>query len=133
MPFTGNEAQTEGYQRFNQGPQVICNALVMASSLPTTILAGASWTSGVIVTAGWKSIMFAATSTAIGALTIQRYLDLAGTVSLGSLSSQALSPGAANYLCVNDGLPYVSFVATITNPGGVSATISKTALILAST
>lgn len=71
-------------------------------------------TSGLIQAGGYPKIAVGAQSSTAGSVSVQRYIDQAGTVPQGVALTQALSAGVAGVLNVTDGLPFQSFIVTIT-------------------
>lgn len=102
----------------------------MPNAPASSIAAGGNWNSGVIPANGFPAILVAANSNQTGAIEIQRYADLAGTLAVGNQITAALSGTASNYAGVNDGLPWITFVVIITNTGGVVATLSGLTILL---
>ena len=99
-------------------------------NLPSTVAAGGSVTSSLIVTEGFSLISAGVTSTQAGSLTIQRYLDAGGTVPQGAASSVALTAASAANLDVLDGKPFASFRLSVSNSGSNAAALTGFALLL---
>ena len=70
-------------------------------------------TSVLLASGGYTKMALGATSSATGSLSIQRYLDPAGTIAQGAALSQALTAATPGVLNVTDGLPFASFTVTI--------------------
>lgn len=100
--------------------------------LAATVAAAGNTLSPVIPSNGWQKISAAVTSSQTGALQIQRYLDAAGTIPQGAVSTVALVAATQSNLNVNDGLPFMSFTVKITNTGGATANLSGVAVLLQS-
>lgn len=71
-------------------------------------------TSSLIAAGGYPKLAIGATSTTTGNISVQRYIDAAGTIPQGAALTQALTAGAAGVLNVTDGLAFQSFTITIT-------------------
>jgi len=91
---------------------------------PFTIGASSNWTSGLMFSMGFKALSVGLTSTQAGAINIQRYLDLAGTVVQGAASTVAIVANTAVVLNVYDNLPFTTFTIQVTNTGGSTATVN---------
>jgi hypothetical protein len=133
MPQVSNELNNQYWEPFANGPvaQTDISAWTGLNPVPpATIAAAGNWTSAVIVADGFKAIGIGVLSTQAGAITIQRYLDRAGLVPVGSLLSAAITGGTAQSLTVNDGVPFQSFKASITNTGASPANISNFCCLL---
>jgi hypothetical protein len=70
-------------------------------------------TSPLLLAGGYPKIAIGATSSATGSISVQRYLDQAGTIPQGPALTQSLTAGAAGVLNINDGAPFQSFTVTI--------------------
>ena len=131
----------EDTDRQNQVTVSVANPLPVSSSPsqpvvptpptppPATIAGGGSYQSGIIVSNGFRGIAAAATLTQAGTISIQRYIDVAGTILIGAASTQALSANTAGWVAVNDGLPCASFQVTVTNSSGSTGTLSNFAIL----
>lgn len=139
MPKVGTEALGQYWEPVANGPvaqvDLVADAPGLLGTLPTTgtIAASGNWTSSVIVSDGFKAIGMGAKSTQAGALNIQRYLDRAGQVPIGAVVTAALVAGTAQWVSVNDGVPFQSFTLQITNTGAGAATITNFDAILSAT
>jgi hypothetical protein len=98
--------------------------------LPGTIAAAGNFTSNVITSDGFRAIAAAVTSTQTGAISIQRYVDRAGTIPQGAALSTSLVASTSAVVNANDGVAFQSFTIKITNTGGSTATITGFALLL---
>ena len=97
---------------------------------PATLAASAAWQSGIIPCGGVPAIAASAQLTTAGTLTIQRYIDPAGTVLIGAAITQALAANTLGYAWNGrDGLPAASFQVTLTNTSGGTATITSVNLL----
>lgn len=100
---------------------------------PFTVGAGGNWTSGLMFSMGFKALTVGLTSTQAGVLSVQRYIDLAGTIAQGAASTTAISSGTPVVLNVYDNLPYVTFTIEVTNTSGASATVNPFGVLMNAT
>jgi hypothetical protein len=88
------------------------------AEVPPTPLAatggGATWTSDVIPTDGFKAVAAGVTAARAGTLAITRYIDEAGLVLL-DVTSVVLAAAVPNAVAINDGKAFGSFKIVITN------------------
>ena len=121
----------------DQGPQVnpggAMQVLVPASvhNLPSTISAGNHVTSNLILSDGMEIGAVGVTSTQGGMITVQRYLDDAGTIKQGAALAQAIR----RQLCCDPGdygrQSFLrSFTVDISNTGLSTATLSNLGILL---
>jgi hypothetical protein len=96
---------------------------------PSTIVASGSWNSGVMLANGANRLAAAVTSSQNGVLTIQRYIDAAGTIPIGIAPTQAITANTLAWTWVNDGMPFLSWRVTVTNTGGSTANLTNVALL----
>jgi hypothetical protein len=100
-------------------------------NLPASVPASGSVQTSLIVTEGYSLISAGVTASQNGAMSIQRYLDAGGTVPQGGALSVALTANSSANLDILDGKPFASFILTITNTNGGSASnLSNFALLL---
>lgn len=101
-------------------------------SLPTTgtIAASGSYQSQAIIGSGYSKLVIGAKSTQTGVITVQRFVDEAGQVPLGAPVTANLVANTSQWLSIVDGLPFGSFSFSISNTGGVAATITNFGLML---
>lgn len=92
---------------------------------PTTILNAGNFSTGIIVSNGYKVIAVGVTSSGAGALNIQRYLDREGTIPVIAVSTTALVAATPLVVIISDTTPFASFSIVITNTSGSTATVSK--------
>lgn len=133
MPKGSTELGTEYWQPSSTGPVVQVDLSAWAGLNPTppgTINAASNWTSNAIYADGYRTLAAAVTSTQAGAISIQRYLDLAGTIPQGPAISATLSAATSQVVNVSDGLAFQTFTVKITNTGGSTATITGFALLM---
>jgi hypothetical protein len=98
----------------------------MASAIP----ANGSISSIVLPSDGFKIMAVGAQSANAGVLSVQRYIDAAGTIPQGPAVTTSLTAATASVLNVTDGAPFQSFKITITNTGGSVATVSGFGILL---
>lgn len=101
-------------------------------NLPSSIAPDASTASNLIVAEGYTKIAVGLTLTQNGSVSIQRFLDPAGTVPIGSPSVQALTAGQNASLTVNDGQLFSSFQVIVLNSANATAYIANLAIAVAS-
>lgn len=132
MSQVSNELNTQYWEPVATGPvgQADITAWPGTPPPPGTIAAAGNYTSNVIIADGFKAIAAAITSTQAGAISIQRFIDRAGTIAQGAAISTTLVAATPAVVNSNDGLPFQSFVVKITNTGGSTATITNFALLL---
>jgi hypothetical protein len=90
-----------------------------------TIPNGGNYTSGVIACPGFKALAVGVKLSQTGSITIQRYIDKAGTVPIGAAITAALVANTSNWATVNDGLPFQSFTFVIANTSGSVGNVSN--------
>ena len=100
------------------------------NSFPATIAAGGSWLSGYIAYNDLNAVSASAKSTQAGALTLQRYLDSAGNIPIGTAFTATLTAGSLATVSANGDVAAAFFQITITNTGGSVATITDTVIVL---
>lgn len=88
--------------------------LVQAFLTGTQLGLTAPGTSPLILAGGYPKMAIGATSSTTGNISVQRYIDAAGTIPQGAALTQALTAGTAGVLNVTDGLAFQSFTITIT-------------------
>lgn len=101
------KTQTDVHMPVDSGPLV--QAFLSAAQLGLT----APGTSPLQVSGGYPRIAVGATSSATGSITVQRYLDAAGTIPQGPALTQALTAATPGVLNVSDGAPCQSFTVAI--------------------
>lgn len=100
--------------------------------LATSIVGNGSVVSNLIIMNGYKAFAFACNSSQNGSVSIQRYLDQAGTILQGAALTVSLTGGTANVLNNSDNHPYQSMQITVANSAGSIATLTSTMLLLQS-
>lgn len=98
--------------------------------LSTSVAASGSSTSSLIQSNGYGAFAVGVTSSQAGTLTVQRYLDAAGTVPQGAALTASLTAGTAAVVNATDGVPFVSFSVSVSNSGTSAATLSNVGLLL---
>src|SRR5690348_9254459 len=100
-----------GDQGHQVNPGGAMQVLVPSSihNLPATIAAGDHKTSNLILSDGLQVGAVGVTSTQTGLISVQRYLDDAGTVKQGPALTQALTANTPAVLNITDGNPFASF------------------------
>lgn len=119
-----------GYAPFAQWAAQQAPVPATTHNLPASIPANGSAQTSLIVTEGYTLISAGITSSQSGTVSIQRYLDVGGTVTQGAVVSVALSANNAANLDVLDGKPFASFILKVTNGNGIAANITNFALLL---
>lgn len=92
---------------------------------PGTLAASATYQTGVLPANGYKSISFGAKLSQAGSISLQRYLDSAGTIPIGAAVTATLSANTPNWVNINDGAAFTYFQVTVTNTSGSTATLSN--------
>lgn len=120
-----------GYER-GATQQVLLTAAQMALALSVPA-SGGSVQSALLQMNGWQRFSIGLTSSQAGTLSVQRYLDVAGTIPQGAAVTAALT--AATAAVVNAGsdlAPCASVQVTVSNSSGSTATLSNVGAILQS-
>lgn len=136
MTRVSNESSGQYWEPISIGPvaQIDFSANAAAlGSLPTVGTIPAStghYTTLPIYADGFKAIGVGCKSTQTGVITIQRYLDSAGVVPVGAPVTANLTANTAQWLTVNDNVPFQSFTVDISNTGAGAATITNFGLIV---
>ena len=132
MPQVSSELGTQYWEASATGPVVQADLTTWSGTppVPPTINAASNYTSNVIYSDGYRSLGAGVTSTQVGAISIQRYLDRAGLVPQGPPISTALAAGVPNVVNVQDGVPFQSYTVKITNTSGSTATITNFCLLM---
>jgi hypothetical protein len=108
------------------GPALQCFQGAAALGLNASVPASGNLPGNVIVSNGWKLFSVGLKSTQAGQISIQRFLDLAGTVPQGAAVTASLTANTAAYATVGtDGLPFASVQVTVSNSGASAATLSN--------
>ncbi len=102
--------------------------LNLAASIP----ASGNVSSAVIPSYGWQKLAVGLQSTQAGQLTVQRYLDDAGTIVQSAALTAPLTANTAAVVNITDGVPFRSFKVTVSNTGASAAAVSGVAALLQS-
>lgn len=110
--------------------QTVLSAAQLGLNAP--VPASGSLQSGILQSNGWKYFALGLKSTQAGQITIQRYLDAAGTVPIGAAVTAALVAGTAQWASIGtaDSLPFMSYQVTVSNSGASPATLTNVAGLL---
>ncbi|MGS1020255.1 hypothetical protein [Burkholderia gladioli] len=107
------------------GPALQCLQSAAQLGLAGNVPANGNLAGPVLVSNGWKLFSVGLKSTQAGQISVQRFLDLAGTVPQGAAVTAALTANTAASATVGtDGLPFASVQVTVTNSSGSAATLS---------
>lgn len=101
-------------------------------NLASTVAGSGTIHSTLFRTYGMPNLAFAGTLSQNGTLSLQRYIDAAGTAPQGAPITQALTAGSNGVLLSNDGHPFQSAKVTIVNGGGSTGTITNFAGVMQS-
>jgi hypothetical protein len=112
------------------GPAMQSPVPAAVHGLPATIPASGHVTSNLILSDGYQLAAIGVTSTQGGTVTVQRYLDDAGTVKQGAALTATLTASAPQVLNVTDGNPFASFTVDISNSNGSQASLSNLGILL---
>jgi hypothetical protein len=129
MPWVSAELNSSFFDIAGQGP--LAQSAIVQDVVPygpTTIAAAGNYSTGIIVSDGYKVVAVAITSTTAGALNIQRYLDREGTIPVTAVLSTPIVATTPLIVIVNgsvDNLPFASFSIVVTNTSGGTGTINK--------
>lgn len=98
-------------------------------AFPSTIAGGATFNTGIMPTLGCRGLAASAQLTQTGVLSIQRYIDLAGTIPIGAAITQAMTATVLATVSVSDGLPAASWQVSIQNTSGSTGTLTNASLL----
>lgn len=104
------------------------NVQLIGSQLPATIAATSSFVSTVFGVPG-PGLSAGVKMDEAGNITLQRYLDAAGLLPIGSAVTAAVTANTAATINVNDGVPYAYAQLTIQNTAGSTATVAAAAVV----
>jgi hypothetical protein len=134
VPWSDPELSSEFFNVTGMGPAA--QTTVVQSPALTSIAISGTYTTGVVVSNGYQIIAVGVTSSQAGTVTIQRFLDRAGTVPVTTTLSTpvvAATPLVVVVNAFNDHLPFASFIITVTNSSGSTvANITNFAVLLQS-
>jgi hypothetical protein len=113
------------------GPSLQAALSAAILGLTANVPASGQLQSSVLMSNGWKFVAVGMKSTQAGALTVQRYLDAAGTIPVGAPVTASLVANTAQYVFAGgDNVPFLSYQVTVTNTSGTAATLSNVAGLL---
>ena len=98
--------------------------------LSTSIAASGSNLSNLIVSNGYGAFAVGVTSSQAGTLTIQRYLDAEGTIAQGAPLTASLTAVTSAVVNATDGVPFGSFMVSVSNSGTATATLTNAGVLL---
>jgi hypothetical protein len=116
----------------DQGAVLQCYLLPANIGISESIAASGNSVSNIIIMGGFKYFNIACKSTQAGTVSVQRYLDQAATMPVGTAITGSISANTAMNVDSVDNIPYQSMIITISNSGGSTATLSNCALLLQS-
>jgi hypothetical protein len=125
--------QTLGDQGIQVNAGGAMQALVPASvhGLVSTVPLSSSIISNLLFSDGMQLAAIGVTSTQAGAITVQRYLDDAGTIKQGAALTAALVANTAQVVNITDGVAFATFTVNISNSSGsTAATLSNVGILL---
>jgi hypothetical protein len=99
--------------------------------LGASIPLSSSITSNLIFSDGYQLAAIGVTSSQAGAITVQRYMDDAGTIKQGAALTASLTASTAQVLNITDGYPFASFTVNISNTSGsTTANLTNLGILL---
>jgi len=123
VPISLSPLESPGLQSYKAAP----------NALPSTIAAGASWNSGLILSGGYTKIAVGLTTDQDTSVFVPRYIDQAGLVPEPNdpqqLALVATVPGVINIL---DGIPFGGFNIRLNNTGANPTIPSNLVILLSS-
>lgn len=128
MPRVTQNTAAAYYEPDATGP--VAQLDLSAKGPGASIANGATFDTGALYADGFKVIAAAVRMSLAGTLTIQRYLDEAGTIPQGAAVSAAVTAGANTVVNVGDNLPFVSFRVTVANTGSGASAVAAFVLLL---
>jgi len=120
----------EFYQTTASGPALQYQVPAAVHQLPASVAAGGTASSAVISSDGYQKIALSVTSTEAGTLTLQRYLDAAGTVPQGTALQASIAAGQPALVNAIDGLPFQSVKVSVSNSGSTGANLTNLVILL---
>lgn len=111
----------EAYPILAKGPAAQCVVPAAYHGLAGSIAASGNKVSNAIPSDGYQNFTLGIASSQAGSVSIQRYLDAAGTIAQGSPTTGTLVAGTPLVVGVADALIYQSFIITVTNSSGTTA------------
>jgi hypothetical protein len=129
MPWASTEENGGFIQPFAVGP--VMQALPIPQvATPGTIAASGTYDAGLMPSDGYKVLAIGATLSNAGTISVQRYIDVDGTVPQGAAVTVALTAGIPGILNINDGLPFAAFDVKIINGAATVANVTNFAMLL---
>ena len=111
--------------------QVLQATMLLADmGLVVTVPASGNITSNLLFANGYKVFSFALTRTQNGSISIQRYLDNAGTIAQGAALTASLTANTPAVYTLTDTAPFQTMRIEILNSSGTDATLSNVLLLL---
>lgn len=99
-------------------------------ALPGSITASGTIQSAIVPTSGLSKLAVSVQSTQAGTLSVQRFVDPAGSIAQGAALTAALTANTLALINNNDGLLYQSLQVSVTNTGVVTATVSDNIVLM---
>lgn len=132
MPIVAPDSESDGgyTQTYSQAGMAQVNQPTIPVAMPASIAASGNWNSGLIFSDGYRYLTVTATSSQAGALVIQQYVDMAGTIPR-VVSSTALVAATPLIVDIADLKPFMSFTVQINNTGGSGAAVTGFQVLLA--
>jgi hypothetical protein len=132
MALVSTETNSQYWEPVAQGPLAQCDLSLNANAAPPATLAATTgtFTSGFILSDGFKTIACGVQSSGAGVLTIQRYVDKAGAFPQGAAITAPIVANTALVINSDDDLAFMSFTITVTNTSGSIANITHFVLLL---
>lgn len=96
---------------------------------PSTIAGGGNWQSGPIDSSGFNAIAVSAKLSQAGSLSVQRYIDLLGTLPIGSAITAVMTANTLAVVNSNDNIPFACFIITVSNTSGSTGNLSSVAVL----
>lgn len=96
--------------------------------VPATIANGGNYNTGIMSAAG-RFFAASANLSQNGSLVLTRYIDPAGTIPIGPVTTQALAAGVLGTVAVNDFVPCASWAVQVNNTGGGLGNLTQFALL----
>ncbi len=85
-----------------------------------------------VKTLGWQKGALGITSSQAGSISVQRYVDQAGTMPIGAAITVALTANTPAAVYWADAIPFGSLQITVANTGGSPANLTAQTLLLQS-
>lgn len=120
-PYSTDQAVDSGAIPVRTALQNIPVLADLPTPPPASLPASAVWSSGAIPAAGYQAIAASAQIDRAGSLSLQRYIDAAGTLPIGAAITQAMTANVLATVFSNDGMPFASYIVSVTNSAGGTA------------